>query len=157
MSFLGPRGWPAALPPAHPGRRAALGCGLLAALLAAPLCRPPPARPPHTDAANLTAFVGQLRQRGVPLHAVWGARDGASGYHVYLTEDPGATWRALQSRPRSLQHLDRWRGTVCVEQVLPVASREDELADWGANGRRIGPFLLFGDARLLRRIEGACR
>src|SRR5262245_2977447 len=157
MSFSCPRGWPPALRPLNPGRRAALWCGLLAVLLAVLLAEPQPERPPHTEAVNLTEFVEQLRQRGVQLHAVWGARDRASGHHVYLTEDPGATWLAMHSKVRSVRHLHQWRGTVCVEHVLPGVPVEDALADCGGNGRRIGKFLLFGDERVLRRIEEACR
>src|SRR5262249_56270753 len=131
------------------GRRGAVACGLLGVLLAVLLVGPQPERPPHTDAANLTDFVAQLRQRGVRLHAVWGARDGVSGHHVYLTEDPSATWLALQSKVPAVRQLHQWRGTVCVEHVLPEALADDALALCGTNGPRIGKFLLFRDDRLL--------
>jgi hypothetical protein len=153
MSVLhAPRFW-------NPHRPAALGCGLLAVLLAPLLSRALSERPPHTGAADLAEFAEQLRQRGVELHAIPAGRDqqAGPGYHVYLTEDPAATWLSMQAKARSVECLHEWRGTVCVEHPVPGVTVEEGQADWGGSGRRIGKFLLFGDERLLRRIEQACR
>jgi hypothetical protein len=145
--------------PSNLGHRAAIWCVLLVGLLASLLILPQPERPPHTEAANLTDFVEQLRQRGVQLHAISGARDqkGGRDFHVYLTEDPTATWFSMQSKFKTVECLHQWRGTVCAEDPIAVMAVEDLLADWGKNGCRIGKFLLFGDERVLRRIEEACR
>jgi hypothetical protein len=122
------------------------------------LARPSPEPPPHTEAANLSEFVEHLRQRGVQLYVVAGARQGGGpDYHLYLTEDPAVTWASLASKVRLVERLHQWRGTVCVECPLPGLTADDALADWGVNGCRIGTFVLFGDDRILRRIEDACR
>jgi hypothetical protein len=127
-------------------------------LLARLPARPPPERPPHTEASNRSEFVEHLRQRGVKLYVVSGARHRRGpNDHVYLTEDPTATWDALASQARLVERLHQWRGTVCVE--YPRTGLTDEVAvdHWGVNGCRIGTFVLFGDDRILRRIEDACR
>jgi hypothetical protein len=116
MNFLCPRGGPAslcALGFSNPKPDTALGCSLLAVLQAPLLSRVLSERPPHTEAATLTEFVEQLRQRGVQLHAVSGAQgqEGGPSYHVYLTEDPTATWLAIAGQgqvgrvlPRMARH-----------------------------------------------------
>ena len=55
------------------------------------------------------------------------------------------------------EYIDQWRGTVWVEYVAFEPHAEAALAEWGRYGGRIGNFLLFGDDRLLRRIQEACR
>jgi hypothetical protein len=161
MSALGPRGWSSFLRPRRVSIGewgAALGCGLLAVLLARVPARPPPERPPHTEASNLSEFVEQLRQRGVQLYVVSGARHGRGpNDHVYLTEDPAATWDSLAAKARLVERLHQWRGTVCVEYPRTGLTEEVAVDQWGAIGGRIGPFVLFGDDRVLRRSEDACR
>jgi hypothetical protein len=161
MSALGPRGWSSFRRLRHVsigGWGAVLGGGLLAGLLARGPTRPPAERPPHTEAANLTEFGEQLRRRGVHLYVVAGARHGRGPDHqVYLTEDPTATWDALASQVKLVERIHQWRGTVCVESPLTGPIEDVAVDHWGVNGRRIGNFVLFGDERILRRIEDACR
>jgi hypothetical protein len=94
----------------------------------------------------------------VRLYAVAGARQGGGpDHHVYPTEDPAATWDGLASQARLVERRPQWRGTVCVESPLTGLTEEVAVDHWGANGCRVGPFVLFGDERILRRIEQACR
>jgi hypothetical protein len=162
MSFVFPGPWPSALRagrPANLRNRAAICCVLLVGLLAQLLVLSQQERPPHTEAANLRDFVEELRQRGVQLHAIPGSRDqkGGRDFHVYLTEDATATWSSMQSKFKTVECLHQWRGLVCAEDPIAAMVVEDVLSDWGKNGSRIGKFVLFGDERLLRRIEAACR
>jgi hypothetical protein len=135
----------------------ALGATLVAALL---LPRSPDqsprGRPPlDTRGWTLTDFVGHLRQRGVDLRVVPGTSDGSHHTHVYLTEDPGATWATVQLKRQVVECIHEWRGTVRVWHVVP--GLEESVAEWGPYGCRIGRFLLFGDEAILRRILDACR
>jgi hypothetical protein len=127
---------------------------LLAALL---LVRLPPEQPLNTEGQTLTDFAEHVRQRGVQLRVVPGARQGGPNYLGYLTEDPDATWLSLQSKARAVECIHQWRGTVWVEHVLFEPHAEMALAEWGAYGGRVGNFILFGDDRILRRIQNACR
>jgi hypothetical protein len=127
---------------------------LLAGLL---LVRLPPEQPLNAEGQTLTDFVEHVRQRGVQLHVVPGERRGGPNYRGYLTEDPDATWASLQSKVRAVECIHQWRGTVWVEHVHFELHAEMSLAVWGPYGGRIGNFLLFGDDRILRRIQEACR
>jgi hypothetical protein len=135
-----------------------LSCSLLAVLLAALLLvRLPSEQPLNAEGQTLTDFVEHVRQRGVQLHVVPATRQSGPSYQGYLTEDPGATWLSLQSKVRAVECIHQWRGTVWVEQVHFEPQAEISLAAWGPYGGRIGNFLLFGDERLLRQIQEACR
>jgi hypothetical protein len=140
------------------GTRALQGYGLLAVVLACLLLvrlRPEP--PLSAEGLTLTDFAEHLRQRGVQLHVVAADRRGGPNCRGYLTEGPDATWASLQSRVRAAEYIHQWRGTVWVEYVHFEPHAETSLAEWGPYGGRIGNFLLFGDDRLLRRIQEACR
>jgi hypothetical protein len=140
------------------GTGALLWCGLLAVPLAALLLvRLPSEQPLNTEGQTLTDFVEHLRQRGVQLHVVPAAKRGGPNYQGYLTEDPDATWTSMQTKVRAVEYIHDWRGTVRVEHIHSEPHAEMALADWGRYGGRIGNFLLFGDERLLRRIQEACR
>jgi len=135
-----------------------LGCSLLAVLLAYLLLDRPRPEPPLSAAGQtLTDFAEYVRQRGVQLHVVPGARQGGPNYQGYLTEDPDATWNSLQGKVHAVECIDQWRGTVWVEHVSFELHAETVLAEWGPYGGRIGNFILFGDERIVRRIQEACR
>src|SRR5262249_12859096 len=135
----------------------ALCCGLLSALLLALLLLPPrPEKEFDVPGGGLADFVEHLQGRGVGLRVIWGARDGGMGDYAYLTEDPGVTWAAMQSKPRDVASIDRWRSTAWVGSLRPGVEEADA-AQSGPYGCRIGPFLLFGDDRILRQIQEACR
>ena len=139
-------------------RAVALCCGLLAVLPAALLlARLVPETPPNTEGQTLADFAEHVRQRGIQLHVVPAQRQGGPNYRGYLTEDPDATWLSMQKKVRAVERIHQWRGTVWVEHVHFEVRAEMMLADWGPHGCRVGDFLLFGDDRLLRRIQEACR
>jgi hypothetical protein len=158
MTLLSPRRW---LP--VPGVRGlvgarggvTLGYGLVAVLVAHTLLRPQTA--PDTRGWKLADFVEHLQARGLRLRVIWGARGTGRYDRAYLTEDPDATRASLEGKPRVVERVHQWRGTVSVGYELFGSDREEDLAAWGPNGCRIGRFLLFGDDRLLRRIQDACR
>ena len=139
----------------------ALCYGVLAVLLLAHLrFRPRAEQPFDTPGWTLSDFLEHLRQEGVQLYLVPSAQDGRPGAAAYLTEDPAATWDSLHHKARMVERINRWQGTVFVERVGDYYSDsavEHDLAKWGPYGRRIGDFVLFGDERLLQRIQEACR
>src|SRR5262245_13984890 len=134
-------------------------CGTLLALLllAHMLFRPRAEQPFATPGWTGADFLEHLRRRGVQLHLVRGASHGGPCNHVYLTEDPDATWLDLQSKLKDAEHIDQWHGTVWVGSAFPGEDVQEALARLGPYGCRIGDFLLFGDEDLLRRIQAACR
>ena len=133
----------------------ALGAIFMALLLPRLPLPSPPGRPIDTRSWTLSDFAEHLRRCGLQLHVVPGMGDGSHGNGVYLTEDPDATWHTMQRKPRVVERIREWRGTVLVWYVL--AGSEEPVAEWGPYSCRIGRFLLFGDETILRRIEDACR
>src|SRR5262245_43683516 len=118
MGFFTQRGWPA-LPRAWSRLTRTGGvarcCGLLAVLLASQLLVPFPSElSVNTAGWTLTDFAEYLRQRGVSLHVVPGDRCGDPIILGYLTEDPDATWAAMQSKVRNVTRIHQWRGPVPV-------------------------------------------
>jgi hypothetical protein len=105
---------------------------------------------------TLADFVEQLHQRGVRLRVVWGARGSGVFDHLYLTEDSRATRVSLETKPRIVERIRQWRGTVWVGQGLPKEDVEGFLDQTGPYGGRVGDFILFGDERILRWVREAC-
>jgi hypothetical protein len=140
-------------------KRLALCCGLLAALLLTVLLFPfRPEEEFDPPGGGLADFVAHLQQRGVRLRVIWGKKVGDLGEHVYLTEDPEATWASLQGKPRLVARIHQWHGTAWVGRLPPGMDEEDDIvAQEGPYGCRVGPFVLFGDDRILRQIQEACR
>src|SRR5262245_55805523 len=142
----------------NPKRGLALCGGLLTVLLLARLLvHVRSEKGLDTRGGTLADFVEWLQERGVRLHVVWGARNTGAFEHVYLTEDPAATWVSLETRPRIVECIHRWRGTVWVGRPLPAEEVANWLAQAGPYGCRIGNFVLFGDERILGRIQEVCR
>jgi hypothetical protein len=110
-----------------------------------------------TRGRTLADFVEHLQKRGVMLRVVWGARNTGLFDHVYLTEDSGATRLSLESKPRIVTCIHQWHGTVWIGQALPREDVEDFLDQVGPHGGRVGDFVLFGDERLVRRIQDHVR
>jgi hypothetical protein len=138
----------------------ALGCGLFVVfLLAQRVVRSRSEKPLDTTGWQLADFLEHLQQREVKLQVAWGPRSskGLYKHQLYLTEDPDATWSALQHKVVNVQCIGQWHGTVWVGYPQPWTDVEDLLYQWGECGCRIGNFLLFGDDRILRRIQEACR
>src|SRR5262245_22381747 len=91
------------------GTRALLWCGLLAVLVAyLLLVRLRSEQPLSTEGRTLADFVEHVHQRGVQLYVIPAARQGGPNYQGYLTEDPDATWTSLQSKLRTVEHIDQW-------------------------------------------------
>jgi hypothetical protein len=65
---------------------------------------------------------------------------------IYICSSPRG-WGELQILKRAPECAGRWRGVVFCERAGA------DCEDWGDNGLRIGPLLLFGDPSLLLRIR----
>jgi len=107
---------------------------------------------------KLSDLLAHLRKRGVQLHVVPAAENPRSFKQaVYLTEDPSASWLSMQAKLRVVERAHQWHGTVWVGKTDHSMEEDEELARWGEYGCRIGDFYFFGDRRVLRRIQEACR
>jgi hypothetical protein len=112
----------------------------------------------HSHSATprtLTELTEQLRRAGLVLYAV-PMLDSFPEQGIYLCERP-LPREQLQRLHRFSEQGDRWQGIVFCEFSHRLGG---ELADevwrcWGEYGLQIGPFVLFGDPALLRRIRQA--
>jgi hypothetical protein len=104
----------------------------------------------------MSDFLEHLQQQGATLHVVPAAKFGGVECGVFLTEDSNVSWDTVQSKRGVVANIADWRGMVRVNAVnyRSAAGADDLLNQWGEYGCRIGDFLLFGDAELLRRIQG---
>jgi hypothetical protein len=136
----------------------ALGCSLLVVVvIASQLCQFGSASRLDTRGMSLSDFIEQLRQRGVQLHGIPAAKHGTLFEGAYLTEDAAATWESMQHKRRAAAYIHEWHGTIWLGRALCPLDAEGLLAQWGEYGCRVGDFILFGDRRLLERIQEACR
>jgi hypothetical protein len=58
---------------------------------------------------------------------------------------------------KSVERIDQWRGSVWVAWNDPrnPAIRHLASPSWGRHGCQIGDFILFGDDRIIERIQEA--
>ena len=111
-----------------------------------------------TKGWSMADLLAHLQTRGVKLHVVPSDRNGcALEQAVYLTEDPDATWLSMLAKMRIAERAHQWRGTVWVGHARHSIYQDEELAEMGEHGCRIGDFIFFGDRRILGRIQEACR
>jgi hypothetical protein len=130
---------------------------LVVLVLACHLCRVRSDKRLDTQGWQMTDFLEHLQKRGVQLHVVPASERGMLSEGVYLTEEPDATRASMESKPKVVERIHQWRGTVWVGRAYPWFDVEEVLAEWGEYGCRIGDFMLFGDELLLRRIQETCR
>ena len=110
----------------------------------------PRSAPPH----NLTELAEMSRQFGLPLHVV-PLRDSSLEEGIYLCQCAQSR-EELQRLARAAEDGDYWRGVVFCELNQRLGEiDDDEWRRWGEYGMLIGPFVLFGDPALLRRIRQA--
>jgi hypothetical protein len=108
------------------------------------------AEPPRT----LAELAALLRQSEPPLYVV-PMTDLGPEAGFYLCERPRPR-EELQWLWRAAEHGERWRGVVFCERGVHLGEiEESEWQRWGEYGLRLGPFVLFGDPALLRRIRQA--
>jgi hypothetical protein len=139
---------------------AAAAAGLLVGLVTAgvlawtltPGRRPPP--PAVPDRWEVSDLVRRLDERGVSLHAVSTMKDGPIGGNAFLTEDD-RPWPELNALHLTRERIGEWGGVVYCEKLTQPQRRELQLADWGDFCLQKGPFVFFGDPRLLVRIDAA--
>lgn len=109
-------------------------------------------RPPVSLPRSLAESVELLSQCEPPFHAVR-ANDRCAEAGVYFCERPQSLAQ-LQLLLRAPEYAYRWRGVVFCERADGFGQIPPEhLESWGEHGRTIGPFVFFGDAEMLRRIE----
>ena len=107
------------------------------------------------DGLDVPGLLRRLEASGLRLHAVPTNRatgDLRSG--AYLCEPPREWEEVCFLMPRA-DHAARWRGVVAVWPARSLYYSPDDVDVWGVNGLRAGPFVLFGDEAMLRRIADA--
>jgi len=104
---------------------------------------------------GLAEFIDHLHGQGIQLRVIPDWPDGTRCVAAFLTEDPDETSSSLQSKPKVVERVGRWRGSVWVRRIHCSTDVEGLLWQWGEYGCRIGNFLLFGDKQIIDRIRRA--
>jgi hypothetical protein len=109
------------------------------------------ARMADWDVPDLVAY---LHGRGLPLHLSPTGPGANTRINAYLstTAKPGAElyWLAKDTR-----RMQAWAGVVYCELSRSYEDREGVVEEWAECGLRVGPFVFFGDPKLLARIRTA--
>jgi hypothetical protein len=112
-------------------------------------------RHPHTEPPRTLAQLAELLRRSDPPLYVVPMTDYGPETGFYLCEQPRPR-EQLQLLRRAAEQGERWRGIVYCEMHGSLGEiEENEWQRWGEYAMRFGPFVLFGDPALLRRIRQA--
>jgi hypothetical protein len=104
---------------------------------------------------RLAEFIDHLHAQGIHLRVITDRPDGPCCNAAVLTEDPDETWSSCQKKPKVVERIGRWRGSIWVQRIDCSTDTESLLWQWGEYGCRIGNFLLFGDKQIIDRIRRA--
>jgi hypothetical protein len=117
--------------------------------------QPPPRVP--LDGWDVPELARHLRGRGLGLCVIPAHRGGPPAGGAFLARS-ARPWEELAALPRDPARIDSWAGVVYCERVRDPGARA-WLAGWWGEGccLEAGPFLFFGDCRLLEDIAGALR
>jgi hypothetical protein len=107
---------------------------------------------PAVAERDIPQLLERLRAGGLKLRAVRVDKRGTSRDNVFLTRTD-REWVQLHALPMVPECIERWQGTVYCERVHQPASRELQVRMWGDCCLVAGPFLFFGDRKLLARIR----
>jgi hypothetical protein len=118
--------------------------------------QPPPAPSPLAGLGDwdVPQLVRHLRNRGLALRLVPTGQAARISDKAYLTATE-LGFADLNLLLMVRDHAARWSGAVYCERVRPAGSRDDQVLLWGDCGLSVGPFIFFGDPRLLREIRAA--
>jgi hypothetical protein len=102
------------------------------------------------DVPQLTAY---LRSAGVEVYTLPCQRNGVEDLCAYLSVTK-KEWRDVNGLSKSPNLIHEWRGIAyCARES--ARDTADLAAQWGDRCLRIGPFICYGDAELLARIDAA--
>ena len=101
---------------------------------------------------RMAEFIDHLDAQAIHLRVI---TDGPCCNAAFLTEDPDETWSSCQTKPKVVERIGQWRGSIWVQRVDRYTDNETLLWQWGEYGCRIGNFLLFGDKQIIDRIRRA--
>jgi hypothetical protein len=104
---------------------------------------------------RLAELIDHVHAQGIHLRELTDRPDGACCNEAFLTEDPDETWWSCQVKPKVVERVGRWRGSIWVRRIDGFTDSEGLPWQWGEYGCRIGNFLLFGDKQILDRIRRA--
>jgi hypothetical protein len=100
------------------------------------------------DIAELAVF---LNRKGVEVQLWTVPKNGPLNYSAYLTSTV-KEWRDLNVLNKDPSRIQEWRGTLYCERI--GESDVSHLLDqWDDRCLVVGPFLLYGDAELLKRVR----
>ena len=104
---------------------------------------------------GLAEFINHFQARGIQLKVIPDRPEGSWCDAAFLTEDPDETWSSFQLKPKVVERIGQWPGSVWVRRIDCSTDAEGLLWQWGQYGCRIGNFLLFGDKQIIDRIRRA--
>jgi hypothetical protein len=106
------------------------------------------------DDWDIPRLVTHLREKGLDLRAVPAQKDGGYHPHAYLTTTD-ARWQDLNRLSRDPRRMEPWRGTLYCEWKSHRVAAADPAGLWDDGSFIAGPFLFFGDRRLLEQVRAA--
>jgi hypothetical protein len=138
---------------------ALLGSGLLIVLVVAcPQDPPGPASPPKPlsgmERWDVFGLAQHLWDRGSVVRILTVDDQGSATNGAFLTTT-GKGWAELNGLPKQAEAIGLWEGTVYCEK-LHGGERDEQIEQWGDCCRQVGPFLLFGDRKLMAEVHSLC-
>jgi hypothetical protein len=138
--------FPFSPPHVNPGR---LILPAAAVLLVASAALAPQRRPEPRTVPELLA-----RLDGMGLCVVTADDAGDLRAGVYLCDHRPESSYAVRNLVRDPSHPDGWEGVVFAD---PRGETADPLDEWQERSRRVGAMVLYGDPKLLERIDAELR
>ena len=107
--------------------------------------------PRSLDDWSIPELADHLNRAGLHMRLQSTSKDGVIGGTVFLTTT-AKDWDDLNLLPKDPSQLREWRGTVYCERV-GGDDRAYLVRLWGDHCFVVGPFIFYGDAELLQRID----
>lgn len=105
----------------------------------------------HWDIPQLAAYLNQVR---VEVRAEPIPKGGRLSRSAFLTSAK-RVWRDLNFLSKDSSRIREWRGIVYCERATSPDAAASLARQWGDRGLVVGPFVFYGDAKLLARISAA--
>jgi hypothetical protein len=114
----------------------------------------PPELVPGLEGWDVFGLAEHLWDRGSSVRILTVDDPGVATNGAFLTTT-GKGWAELNGLPKQAEAIGLWEGTVYCEK-LHGGRRDEQIEQWGDCCRQVGPFLLFGDRALMRKIHRLC-
>jgi hypothetical protein len=102
---------------------------------------------------DITELAVHLNRKGVEVQVWTVPKNGPLNHSAYLTSTV-KEWHDLNALNKDPRRIQEWRGTLYCERI-GESEASHLLKQWDYRCLIVGPFLLYGDAELLKRVRMA--